>query len=200
MDDYTLPENIKKQQHDAFEKFYEEIKKQKFDQHLTIEDYKKAFYDDTINQTHMHNNNEDYEPFDENDYELPQIYEPTSKYIDCVNIFQVYYKTLFNKEENNSMLNGVDPKNKTSTNRSMELFYEALSKYNTAEQSGNINFSTIYDPKQIDLNSFDEIYALKLDGAITKLSPSLFGIITYIAHYVDWINDGWAIVSLKQFD
>jgi hypothetical protein len=62
----------------------------------------------------------------------------------------------------------------------------------------------IYEPNKINdhlnKNDYTELYGLSLNSQIIKVCPSLFGIITYIAHQIDWKNNDiyWAIIPLKS--
>jgi hypothetical protein len=136
-------------------------------------------------------NMEDYEPVE----------EETSKYVDCMNICHIYFKNLFRKEHENMFYN-IDEKDEYSTNREMEFVYETIYKYNI-NLANNTNLCDIYEPNKINdylnKNDYNELYGLSFDNQIIKVCPSLFGIITYIAHHIDWKNDDiiWAIIPLK---
>jgi hypothetical protein len=89
-----------------------------------------------------------------------------------------------------------------STNREMEFVYEIIYKYNI-NLGKDSKLCDIYEPENIKyyLNDDDytELYGLSLNGQIIKVCPSLFGIITYIAHEIDWknIDISWTIIPLK---
>jgi hypothetical protein len=131
------------------------------------------------------------------DVDIPA--EESSIHIDCMNICQVYFKTLF-KKNNEHMLTGINPKDEYSTSRSMEFMYETMFKYNT-NLANNSKLCDIYVPSQLNKYllqmDYEELYGLLIDGTIEKVSPSLFAIITYIAHEIKWKTAQWTIVPLK---
>ncbi len=99
------------------------------------------------------------------------------------------------------MISGTNAKDEFSVNRSMEFMFEMMYKYNM-NLSTNTKLCDIYEPHQVN-NYFEsseivELYGLTLDGLLSKVSPSLFAIVTYIAHKIDWKNINWFIVSLKS--
>lgn len=122
------------------------------------------------------------------------------KMVDIMNIFQTYYKILFKKEKNINMFDGINLEDETSTNRSLELFYEHIFKYKDYENKNQIQFIELYDEDDEDvmkINS-DELYALLIDNNISKLSPSLFSVISYLANNYNWRNTIWKIINLKE--
>lgn len=126
--------------------------------------------------------------------------EKEEKMVDIMNIFQTYFKILFKKEKNVNMFDGINIEDETSTNRSLELFYEHIFKYKDYENKNQIEFIELYDEDDEDvmkLNS-DELYALLIDNNISKLSPSLFSVISYLANNYNWRNTIWKIINLKE--
>ena len=139
---------------------------------------------------------------DTNIEEYEHIEEETSKYVDCINICHIYFKNLFRKKNENIFTN-IDDTDKYSTNREMEFVYETIYKYNI-NLANNSKLCDIYEPDKINnyLNKDDytDLYGLSFNNEIIKICPSLFGIITYIAHEIDWKNKEtiWAIMPLKS--
>lgn len=128
--------------------------------------------------------------------------ETTDIYVDCLNIHQIYFKHLYNKDNESHMLENIDVKKENDTTRSMELFFESLHTYKEKLNS-EPDFCDIYDVKHMKngkINEYPSMFALKINNVYHKFSPSLFAIITYIAHCVDWKNDNWHIISLKESD
>ena len=101
------------------------------------------------------------------------------------------------------MLHGIDVKDEYATNRSMEFIYEIIYKYNI-NLSNNSLLCDIYEPTQINKylknTDYEDLYGLSYNENIIKVSPTLFSIITYIAHHIDWKNENisWAIIPLKS--
>lgn len=134
------------------------------------------------------------------EYNINNSYDKEDKMVDIMNIFQTYYKILFKKENNVNMFDGINFDDETSTNRSLELFYEHIFKYKDYENKNKIEFIELYDEDDDDvvkLNS-DELYALLIDNNIIKLSPSLFSIMSYLANNYNWRNKIWKIINLKE--
>jgi len=128
--------------------------------------------------------------------------ETPNKYVECLNIHQIYFKNLHNRDTEEHMLHDIHDDEKKSTNRSIELFYESLYTYKTKLDS-DPDYCDIYEASQLQHNKIDNftsMFLLKIDGTYHKLSPSLFAIISYIAHYIDWKNVNWHIISLKESD
>ena len=122
------------------------------------------------------------------------------KIVDIMNIFQTYYKILFKKDKNVNMFDCINIEDETSTNRSLELFYEHIFKYKDYENKNKIEFIELYNEDDEDvmkLNS-DELYALLIENNISKLSPSLFSIISYLANNYNWRTTIWKIINLKE--
>ena len=173
---------------DTFNKLLNELnittdKKVSFNNNISIKEI-----ENTLNDSNL----KEYEPVE----------EETSKYVDCMNICHIYFKNLFRKE-NENMFTNIDDKDEYSTNREMEFVYETMYKYNI-NLANNTKLCDIYEPNKINdyLNKdeYDELYGLSLNNQIIKVCPSLFGIITYIAHQIDWKNEDiiWAIIPLKS--
>lgn len=142
---------------------------------------------------------DDEDEFNMDDYEQVEDESLTNTYIDCLNIGQLYFKSLFQKNKE-SMLEGTTVKDEYSTNRSMEFMYEIMYKYNT-NIANNSKLCDIYEPDQIQkylkAEEHEELFGLSLNNKLVKVSPSLFAIITYISHKVNWKHETWFIIPLK---
>ena len=128
------------------------------------------------------------------DYEIPEESSDTSFFV-ALNVFHLYYKMRFACPTNENMFHGIDPKDITSTNKSLELFYDALHIYNKCKEKGD-EYIRIYEPEAINDEKFDDIYALVISGAITNLSPSIFSLILYLTH-LKWYSMEWKIIKIK---
>ena len=138
----------------------------------------------------------------EDDYDFENEFEPAeqSVHLDCLNIAQTYFKGLFKKSPNESMIAGTNIEDEYSVNRSMEFMFESMQKYNM-NMATNSKLCDVYDPKIINTHlkqsEITELYGLTINDTLTKVSPSLFAVISYIAHEIDWKNVNWFITSLK---
>jgi hypothetical protein len=173
---------------DTFENLLNDLnktndKKISFNPNISIKEIEQHI-DENINL-------EEYEP----------VKEDTSKYVDCMNICHIYFKNLFRKE-NEHMFHNIDDTDDYSTNREMEFVYETIFKYNI-NLANNSKLCDIYEPTKLinylKNDEYDELFGLSIDGKIDKVCPSLFGIVTYIAHNIEWKNNDitWAIIPLK---
>lgn len=150
---------------------------------------------DIMKGDHHIEENDDDEYYEDNDFS-------SDKYVDCLNIHQIYFKHLYNKDNEEHMFEDVKLDKDNDTSRSMEFFFDALHTYKTKLES-EPEFCDIYDIKHMqngNINKFNSMYVLKLDDKYHKLSPSLFAIITYIAHYINWKTANWHIISIKDSD
>ena len=123
-----------------------------------------------------------------------QIEEELERYVDILNIFQIYYRNLYNKSTNESLFEGIDYTNLSSTNRSLELLSEFIHDYKTYKELDE-KMIMIYNEDENILN-YETIYALILDNNIKKLSPSIYSIFLYLAS-LDWKNINWKIMKVK---
>ena len=161
---------------------------------------KKVSFSDNVLFKEIENCKDVKDEIDLENYE--PIEEETSKYVDCINICHIYFKNLFRKE-NENMFTNIDETDEYSTNRELEFVYETIYKYDI-NLANNTKLCDIYKPNKINdyLNKdeYTELFGLLLDGQIIKVCPSLFGIVTYIAHHIDWKNNdiSWAIVPIKS--
>lgn len=119
---------------------------------------------------------------------------------DLTNVFLCYYKQLFNKSTETTGFHDIDPTDNESTNRFMELFYEAIHKYKTNKQSAK---STVYDAKhmdQIDIEKCDELYILVIDNKYNKACELLLPLIIHVSKMDNWGAIEWSINSIKLHD
>lgn len=154
-----------------------------------------------INDTEQIMNNQDNE-YNENDgHNNSNIVgekfslEEMSYYFNILNIFQSYYKNLYSKFDDSNMFENINFEDETSTNRSMELFYEYMHEYRTNKQK-NDNLIKLYDETNLKTEQFDDIYCLLIDNKINKFSPSFFPLLMYIEE-MDWQNLDWKVTKLK---
>jgi len=165
---------------------------------------KKVSFNDIVEINNIESNNVKNNNIEDQDeiYDYEPVEEETTKYVDCMNICHIYFKNLFNKN-NENMFSNVNDKDEYSTNKEMEFVYETIYKYNI-NLANNTKLCDIYDPTKINnyLNKddYNELYGLLSNNQIIKVCPSLFGIVTYIAHHVNWKNEDveWAIIPLMD--
>ena len=110
-----------------------------------------------------------------------------------MNIFTIYFRTLFKKDPTLHIFQGIDYNKLDSTNRQMELFYEHMTKYK--ENEYNEDLVSIYFPDDIDINKCQELYILK----INKLEYACQFIIPLLSMLSDenWTDTDWSILPVK---
>ena len=155
-----------------------------------MEDNKEEILNNDINHDINHDINND---INEEDYS----YE--DKLLNIINAFQIHYKKLFKKENNENMFNEVDTNNPLSTNRSMEFLYEHLYKYKENIKNNNGLNNLYNEDDNFDMEKPEEFYALIINGDINKMSASLYGLIEYfVGLKEDWWDMKWEIINLKN--
>ena len=149
----------------------------------------------------MNNNNEVItiekklkEDINLNEYEVPTESQDTSFFV-ALNVFHLYYKMRFNCDNTETMFHGINLTEKTSTNKSTELFYEAVCTYHSNAKLGD-DYNKLYEPDKIDDTKFTDIYALTIDGDITYVSPTLFSLILHLTN-LKWHSQEWKIIKIK---
>ena len=146
---------------------------------------------DNILETNFKEEKEDEIKEDDYSYE--------DKLLNIINAFQIHYKKLFKKENNENMFNEVDTNNPLSTNRSMEFLYEHLYKYKENIKNNNGLNNLYNEDDNFDMEKPEEFYALIINGDINKMSASLYGLIEYfVGLKEDWWDMKWEIINLKN--
>jgi hypothetical protein len=80
----------------------------------------------------------------------------------------------------------------------MEFLYEHIFKYKENEKHKN-NMNNLYEESDMDnMDEFDELYALLIEGEIKKISPSLFAIMNHMVRTYNWYDIHWTIMNLKN--
>lgn len=171
-------------------------------------------YDYTDDESDDNNNNNDNndsdteqsdEPFDINNYVFAEEEEEFNHYTDLINIFTVYYKTLFKKKADVTLFDGIDMQDDTSTNRALEMFYDEIYKLKNTVFD---RYKTLYDPDEYkklysDTKIPDDypLYSVCIQDNTTnetKLTHNLIIAISYIAEF-DWIKCKWSINQLNTY-
>lgn len=83
-------------------------------------------------------------------------------YVDMINNYLEYYKKNNNKNQDFTIFDGIDTTDPTSTNHSLEQFYEQMCKYKADEVS---------NPKLIEICAYEEMYKIK-----NNVGDELYGI------------------------
>ncbi len=130
---------------------------------------------------------------------LEEDYSEENKMVDIINAFQIYYKKLFNKKQTDNMFSELNENDPLATNRQMEFLYEHIYKYKENEKQNNNKNNLLNEEDEINLEDYDEFFALVIDGEIIKLSSSLFSLMNYLVRLQDnWYEIHWSIMNLKN--
>ena len=123
----------------------------------------------------------------------------SEKLVDIINAFQVHFKKLFKKKDTDNMFADLDISDPLSTNRSMEFLYDHIYKHKENIKNNNNKNNLYNEEDNIDLEQFEECYALMINGDIDKLSESMYTLIEYLVNkYENWYEIQWEIINLKN--
>lgn len=117
-------------------------------------------------------------------------------FVDILNAFQTYYKNLYRKQEDETLFDGVNYDDLTSTNRSMELLYDYIYEYRSNKMK-DTKLTNLYDQTELNMNDYEELYGLIIDGTIKKISPSFLALLIYLVQ-LEWNDIDWKISKLKD--
>lgn len=137
------------------------------------------------------------------DYELAEEEQEYGTFVDILNIFNVYFKTLYGKKYDSTLFDEIDMDDFRSTNRAMEKLYEEIYKYKSTNDE---RYTKLYDPSiykfkyLIDNDKLPDDYPLYLIdiNETNKVTHNLIPALTYIASF-DWKNIEWSINQINEF-
>lgn len=141
-------------------------------------------------------NNDPDQPINLEDYILADEEIEFGKHINLLNIFNCYFKKLFEKKESDHLFGGIDIDKDDSTNKSLEFLYEEIFKFNKSiEEDKDI----LYDPDDdnLDINKCKELYILCIDHAPVYVCKLLLPLLQYLGEQ-DWLEMEWNIMPLKN--
>ena len=123
-------------------------------------------------------------------------------YVDMMNNYLEYYKRNNKKQQSYTMFDGIDTTDPTSTNHSLEHFYEEMCKYKTSEVS-NPEFVKLHkyeDRDKIKVKIDDELYGIFKDGFPIYVSLSFFSLLIELTNLKNEDSQekyNYEIISLK---
>jgi len=123
-------------------------------------------------------------------------------YVDMINNYLEFYKKNNNKNQDYTMFDGIDTTDPTSTNHSLEQFYEQMCKYK-ADEVSNPKFIEIYTYEEmykIKNNIDDELYGIFKNGFPIFVSLSFFSLLIELTNLKNEDTDDkihYDIISLK---
>ena len=132
--------------------------------------------------------------FNPDDYIQASEEQTIGKYVDLMNIFTVYFRTLFKKDPTLHIFQGIDYNKRDSTNRQMELFYEHLTMYKENEHDEDL--TSIYSVDDVDINKCRELYILKIDK-LEYACQFIIPLISLLSEVQNWNETDWSILPVK---
>lgn len=132
-----------------------------------------------------------YDPEDEEDSPLDSHTITTAlDSMELMNVFMCHFRRVFNRP--GSMLSELRHEEEDDTTRAMEMLYEEMHKFKTAECEDR---DVIYDPADVDASQCDELYVLVIDNRQEKACKRLVPLLKYVTT-LQWITIDWHIVPL----
>lgn len=116
------------------------------------------------------------------------------KYVKILNIFQSYYKNLYKTDPSESLFSGIDYDSMSSTNRALELLYQYTLELKQNKSKGDM-YVDIH--KTIDMDMYDDIYVMSIEGISKLYSASLLSLMLYLANGDEWQKTTWTITKIK---
>ena len=118
---------------------------------------------------------------------------------DILNLFLQYYKQLYHLNQKTHMFEGIDYQKEISTNRSMELLYEEIHKY----QNSNEDYRQVISHDQVHkqqelMKRLKECHVLHLNGTPSWYSGSLLCLLKHLSILSLKTKDRWEIFPLKR--
>jgi len=156
------------------------------------------------------------------DYECADEEKEMIQYTDLLNIFTIYYKDLFKKNEDATLLDEIDLDDISSTNRGLELFYQAVHSYKNAIDPRHIRLYSVKEYKEEFMMENQQItndiplYLVNIKestnfcninenninsfmGTSHKITHNLVSALMYVSDF-DWINCGWSIHQINMYN
>ena len=130
---------------------------------------------------------EEIEELNEVDLESEQT-DNLNQYEMLINKYIEYYRKTYPDNKVKNMFDNVNYSDLSSTNHIMEMFYTDLLKHK------KINNDIYVDATEVDFETIDELFGLKVDGEIRFISQSVISLLHDVVNkkYSDWF-----IINLK---
>lgn len=130
---------------------------------------------------------EEIEELNEVDLESEQT-DNLNQYETLINKYIEYYRKTYPDNKVKNMFDNVNYSDLSSTNHIMEMFYTDLLKHK------KINNDIYVDATEVDFETIDELFGLKVNGEICFISQSVISLLHDVVNkkYSDWF-----IINLK---
>lgn len=140
---------------------------------------------------------EDNATIDIGEYIISEEDKKCEIYTSVMNIFLMYYKNLYKKDNRYTLLDDIDCDNETSTNEALELFYCEIQNYKTCEEKHKIlykleEYKNAFHDKQHNMPR----YEITINNN-TRITHNLIAGILYISEF-DWMAGKWAINKISR--
>lgn len=110
-------------------------------------------------------------------------------YTDLLNVYIKHYN-----EHNNTTYNLFQNiENDGDTNDIMEEFYEHMNDFKKSLEYDK----KLYTQESINVDEFDTLFGLEINGRIVCVCKILFPILMYIVSDIRWTEVNWKIIPLK---
>lgn len=135
------------------------------------------------------------------DYVLAEEEHEFGEFTNLINIFTCYFKQLFEKNQNSTVVDGFDYEKEDlegrclSTNKCLEFMYEEIFKFN---KSSDEDKDDLYDPDSdlINIDNCSELYTLYIDGNPKFVCKFILPILHHLAS-IKWNDINWSIIKIK---
>lgn len=116
------------------------------------------------------------------------------KYVNILNIFQLYYKNLYKTDPSESLFSGIDYDSMSSTNRALELLYQYTLEFKQNKIKGD-KYTDVC--QNIDIEDYDDVYMLVTNCNTKLYSSSLLSLVTYLSENDEWKKGTWVLTKIK---
>jgi len=114
----------------------------------------------------------------------------SSHFTGILNIFIKYFNQREGTTQN--LFEGIDLME--DSNDMMDEFFEHIDAF---KQSSEIT-RRLYNPSEITISGFEELYALRVDDNIVCLSELLLPILNFMSEHIQWVDKNWQIVCIQN--
>jgi len=118
--------------------------------------------------------------------------------VDLLNEFTIYYKQLNNLPDNYSMIGDISTTDVTNTNKILEEFYDAQTKYAKYEMLSP-DTNKLYSPDSY-VDTGDEMFGISKNDELILVSQSLFAVLIELVNLKRESNKGekYSVVPIRR--
>lgn len=122
----------------------------------------------------------------------------SNKVVNIINLLYIYYKRINEMKTINNIFSNIN--SKLDTNEELEFVYHHINKYKKDIEENNYNNLVIKYEKDnnIDINKYEELYALVYNSSIDMYCGSIMPLILYVHEKETEGNEViWDILKIK---